>query len=37
MMVLTGIMLFPGVLAIIGGVLSGRRPATESGIAAIEQ
>jgi hypothetical protein len=37
MMALTGIMLLPGVLAIIGGVLSGRRPATEPSTAAIEQ
>ena len=36
-MALTGIMLLPGVLAIIGGVFSGRKPATESGTAAIEQ
>jgi len=32
-MALTGIMLLPGVLAIIGGVLSGREPASESGTA----
>lgn len=37
MMSLTGIMLFPGVLAIIGGVLSRRKPATESSTAAVEQ
>jgi len=37
LMALTGIMLLPGVLAIIGGVLSARKPATESGTAAIEQ
>jgi len=37
MMVLTGIMLFPGVLAIIGGVLSGRKAATETRTGAIEQ
>jgi hypothetical protein len=36
-MALTGIMLLPGVLAIIGGVFSGRKPATEPGTAAIEQ
>jgi hypothetical protein len=36
-MVLTGIMLLPGLLAIIGGVLSGRKPATEPSPAAIEQ
>ena len=33
MMALTGIMLLPGVLAIIGGVLSGRKPASESSTA----
>ena len=37
MMALTGIMLLPGALAITGGVLSGRKPATESSTAAIEQ
>jgi len=37
LMALTGIMLLPGVLAIIGGVLSGRKPASESGTAEIEQ
>jgi len=37
LMALTGIMLLPGVLAIIGGVLSGRKPATESNPASIEQ
>jgi len=37
MMVLTGIMLFPGVLAIIGGVLSGHKTATEPSTVAIEQ
>jgi hypothetical protein len=36
-MALTGLMLLPGLLAIIGGVLSRRNPATESGTAAIEQ
>jgi hypothetical protein len=36
-MALTGIMLLPGVLAIIGGVFSGRKPATESSPATIEQ
>ena len=36
-MALTGIMLFPGVLAITGGVLSARKPASESGTVAIEQ
>jgi len=30
-------MLLPGVLAIIGGVLSGRKPATEPSTVAIEQ
>lgn len=35
-MALTGHMLLPGVLAIIGGVFSGRKPAIESGSAAIE-
>ncbi|MGA8848333.1 MAG: hypothetical protein WB564_00690 [Dehalococcoidia bacterium] len=37
MMALTGIMLFPGILAIIGGVLSGRQPASEPSTAAIVQ
>jgi hypothetical protein len=37
MMALTGIMLLPGVLAITGGVLSGRKPASESSTAAIVQ
>jgi hypothetical protein len=36
-MALTGIMLLPGVLAIIGGVFSGRKLAIESGTAGIEQ
>jgi hypothetical protein len=36
-MALTGIMLLPGILAIIGGVLSGRKPATEPGTATIGQ
>jgi len=36
-MALTGHMLLPGVLAIIGGVFSGRKPADEPGTAAIEQ
>jgi hypothetical protein len=36
-MALTGIMLLPGVLAIIGGVLSRRKPASKSGTAATEQ
>jgi hypothetical protein len=36
-MALTGIMLFPGVLAITGGVLSGRKPASESSPAEIGQ
>jgi len=36
-MALTSIMLLPGALAIIGGVLSGRKPATEPSPAAIEQ
>jgi len=35
-MALTGFMLLPGVLAIIGGVLSRRKPVTEPGTAAIE-
>jgi len=37
MMALTGHMLLPGLLAIIGGVFSGRKPASESSTAAIEQ
>jgi len=37
LMALTGIMLLPGVLAIIGGVFSGRKPASEPGTAAIAQ
>jgi multisubunit Na+/H+ antiporter MnhE subunit len=37
MMALTGIMLFPGALAITGGVLSGRKLASESSPAATEQ
>ena len=37
MMALTGIMLLPGLLAITGGVFSGRKPAIESVTAAIEQ
>ena len=37
LMALTGIMLLPGVLAIIGGVLSGRKPVTEPSTAEIEQ
>ena len=37
MMALTGIMLLPGVLAIIGGVLSRRKPAAESTTAEVEQ
>jgi len=37
MMVLTGIMLFPGVLAIIGAVLSRRKAATEPRAVAIAQ
>ena len=36
-MALTGIMLLPGLLAITGGVFSGRKPAIESVTAAIEQ
>jgi hypothetical protein len=36
-MALVGIMLLPGVIAIIGGVLSKRKPASESGTAEIEQ
>jgi hypothetical protein len=37
MMALTGHMLFPGVLAITGGVFSGRKPASEPDTAEIEQ
>jgi hypothetical protein len=37
LMALTSWMLLPGVLAITGGVLSGRKPATESNTAAIGQ
>jgi len=36
-MAFTGMMLFPGLLAIIGGVFSGRRPVDESGTVEIEQ
>ena len=36
-MALTGVMLLPGVLAIIGGVLSGRKPAIEPSTVEIEQ
>ena len=36
-MAVTGIMLLPGLLAITGGVFSGRKPATEPSTAAIEQ
>jgi len=36
-MALTGIMLLPGVLAITGGVFSGRKPTTEPGTTSIEQ
>jgi len=36
-MALTGVMLLPGVLAIIGGVLSGRKPASESSTAPLGQ
>ena len=36
-MALTGHMLLPGILAIIGGVFSGRKPASESSTAEIEQ
>ena len=36
-MALTGVMLLPGLLAIIGGVFSGRKPAIESGTAEIAQ
>jgi hypothetical protein len=37
MMALTSFMLFPGALAIIGRVLSRRKPAGESNTAAIDQ
>ena len=37
MMALTGLMLLPGALAITGGVLSRRKPASESGAAEIGQ
>jgi len=37
MMALTGHMLLPGLLAIIGGVFSARKPASESSTAEIEQ
>jgi len=37
LMALTGFMLLPGALAITGGVFSGRKPATESSTAEIEQ
>jgi len=36
-MALTGLMLLPGILAIIGGVFSGRKPVGEPGAAAIGQ
>jgi len=36
-MALTGVMLLPGALAIIGGVFSGRKPATEPSTVAIGQ
>jgi len=36
-MALTGVMLLPGVLAIIGGVFSARKPVSESSTAEIEQ
>ena len=36
-MALTGVMLLPGVLAIIGGVFSGRKPAIEPSTVEIEQ
>jgi hypothetical protein len=36
LMALTGLMLLPGFLAIIGGVLSRRKAADESGVAAVE-
>jgi len=35
MMALTGVVVLPGILAIIGGVLSGRKPAAESSTAEI--
>ena len=35
-MALTGVMLFPGLLAIVGGVLSRRKPYNKSGTPAIE-
>jgi hypothetical protein len=37
MMALTGIMLFPGVLAVIGAVLSRQKPATEPATGAVAQ
>ena len=37
LMALTGVMLLPGALAITGGVLSGRKPASESSTAEIGQ
>ena len=37
LMALTGVMLLPGLLAIIGGVFSRREPTSESGTAEIEQ
>jgi hypothetical protein len=37
MMALTGHMLLPGLLAIVGGVFSGREPANESSTAETEQ
>jgi len=37
MMVVTGFVLLPGALAIIGGVFSGRKPASEPGTAEITQ
>ncbi|HUW44331.1 MAG TPA: hypothetical protein VMW50_00915 [Dehalococcoidia bacterium] len=37
LMALTGLMLLPGALAITGGVFSGRKPASESSVAAIGQ
>jgi len=36
-MALAGLMLLPGALAITGGVLSARKPVSESGTAEIEQ
>jgi len=36
-MVLTGLMLLPGALAITGGVLSGRKPTSEPSTATTEQ